>query len=367
MEHTHHREGSPGLAAPWVVPESRPQVEVAAALVAAAPAFQAAPPAYQAVPPAHPGLPPYQGPPPGYGPPGYGPPGYGPPGYGPPGFAPPGYPPQYGVPQYPALPRPRTNGLPRAALVTGLVSLVVGNAISFGVFGAIGGVVGIVLGVVGLRRARSMGLGSPRQAVAGVVVSAISVAVGVTFAAFAIPDLAAGPDADQGPADLGGSEDPVPAQQAPAEWMNPGGEWAGMPLTSLALGQRTTINEYSVTVVAIELNADAIIAKAHPRNSPAYGQFVMATLSVSNRSVQDRNPLDDLMASYPGTDNYLYDETSCGALTPRPVSEVGALGLDESAEYDVCIDVPRYAIGGERVLVHDLSTTYWEARMWSAD
>ena len=350
MEPTHPEE-SPRLDEPWVMPTGQPQSEgvAGAAAPVAAPPVQPGPPyqwlpTYQGPPPQGPS--PYQGLPPYQGPPVYG---------TPPGYYPP-YGPQYGQPSYGAQ-QPPTNRYPEAALITGLLALTIGNAMSLGVLGVIGGVVGLALGIVGLLRARRLAVGSAGQAVGGIVASALAGVVGVAIAAVAIPDLMSDPADGQ---DFAGS-----VNQAPAEWMNPDGEWAGMPRGSLALGQRATINDYSVAVVAIELDADDAIAAAHPRNSPPYGQFVMVTLAVSNRSVAARNPLDDLMASYPGTDNYIYDETSCGARTPRPVSEVGTLELDEAAEYDVCIDVPRYAIGAPRVLVHDLSSAYWDARMWA--
>lgn len=93
----------------------------------------------------------------------------------------------------------------------------------------------------------------------------------------------------------------------------------------------------------------------------------MATVSVTYQGPAEGSPLDDLIVSYPGTDNYLYDETTCGAVTTRPVMAVGTLAFDETAEYDVCLDVYPEAIGQLRVLVHDLTTEGWEAKLWSAE
>ncbi len=167
--------------------------------------------------------------------------------------------------------------------------------------------------------------------------------------------------------------DPVPDEPSdgtanlPAEAMNPDGEWEDMPHFALQLGQDAIIGDYKVTVIAIELDADAAMAAASPRNPPPYGQYVMATVSVTYRGTSEGTPLNDLIVSYPATDNYIYDETSCAAVTARPVMSVGTLALDETAEYDVCLDVYPEAIGQPRVLVHDLTTEGWEAKLWSAE
>lgn len=259
-------------------------------------------------------------------------------------------------------------------MITGASSLIIGIPVSIGALGVVGGIVGIGLGIAGLRRAGTAGLGGKSLAAWGVTVSAIAVVAGGALLATLGPSLVDGfaRGVEQGmPA--GQPADPVPyatsdgPAKLPAEAMNPDGEWEDMPHFALQLGQDAIIGDYKVTVIAIELDADATMAAASPRNPPPFGQYVMATVSVAYRGVSEGTPLDDLMVSYPATDNYIYDETSCAAVTARPVSNVGTLALDETVEYDVCLDVYPESIGQPRVLVHDMTSESWDAKMWSAE
>lgn len=119
---------------------------------------------------------PYGTPPPGYAaapPPGYGQ-GY-PPGYGQ------GYPPAYGQPAYPYGYGPvRRNGLGTAALVCGVIAIVMCWTVGLGI---ILGVLGIVFGIIGRQRATRGEATNGGAALAGLVTGAIGLALGIAFIA----------------------------------------------------------------------------------------------------------------------------------------------------------------------------------------
>ena len=122
------------------------------------------------------GPPPGQGPPPPQGPPPQGQP---PQGQPPPGGypAPGGYPPPGGYPQAAG----RRNGMGVAALVIGVVALVLVLLLLFSPLGAFLGLVAVVLGIVGLVRANRGQADNRGQAVTGLVTGGLALLLGIVF------------------------------------------------------------------------------------------------------------------------------------------------------------------------------------------
>lgn len=90
----------------------------------------------------------------------------------PPGYPPYPYPYPYGAPGVPVPPQAPKNGLGVAALVIGIISILLSCTI-FG--GFIGGIVAVVLGIVGLRRVKRAEADNRGVAIAGVVLGALAV------------------------------------------------------------------------------------------------------------------------------------------------------------------------------------------------
>jgi Domain of unknown function (DUF4190) len=134
------------------------------------------PPQYPTQPGPPSGPPPGQGPPPPQGPPPQGQP---PPGQPPPGGypAPGGYPPPGGHPQAAG----RRNGMGVAALVIGVVALVLVLLLLFSPLGAFLGLVAVVLGIVGLVRANRGQADNRGQAVTGLVTGGLALLLGIVF------------------------------------------------------------------------------------------------------------------------------------------------------------------------------------------
>jgi Domain of unknown function (DUF4190) len=134
------------------------------------------PPQYPTQPGPPSGPPPGQGPPPPQGPPPQGQP---PQGQPPPGGypAPGGYPPPGGYPQAAG----RRNGVGVAALVIGVVALVLVVLLLFSPLGAFLGLVAVVLGIVGLVRANRGQADNRGQAVTGLVTGGLALLLGIVF------------------------------------------------------------------------------------------------------------------------------------------------------------------------------------------
>ena len=128
------------------------------------------PPQYPTQPGPPSGPPPGQGPPPPQGPPPQGQP---PPGQPPPG----GYPAPGGYPQAAG----RRNGMGVAALVIGVVALVLVLLLLFSPLGAFLGLVAVVLGIVGLVRANRGQADNRGQAVTGLVTGGLALLLGIVF------------------------------------------------------------------------------------------------------------------------------------------------------------------------------------------
>lgn len=309
-----------------------------------------------------------------------GPAGY--PGYqGYPGTAAPyGY--GYSGPQYMAPPRP-TNGLATGALATG-ISALVGVLISVGVLGVLGGIVGIGLGIAALRRVRQ---GAPGRAKAiwGIVTSVLAMVAGTAFFLAIADDLGDSWDegyessyGDDGYLDGYGTESDYDAGWSDGwdEGYDAGWSQSTEPMEApfpgdpnlheLALGETTTIGTFDVTVTDIQIDADEIVLGASADNYPALGQYVTATVAVTNTGNAPARPIMEMLASYWGSDDLLYDEWNCQAFTPRPIMEVGLVEPGASAEYEVCMDVPVEAIGDVSILIDDMRTEVPTGYRWTA-
>src|SRR3954471_7986239 len=202
----------------------------------------------------------------------------GPPQYGQgpqPSFPPPGQPPYGpppgGYPQYGGQQPPgplKGSGLAIAALVLGIIAVLLCWVPIVNNFAAILAVVGLALGVPALisaRRGKRTGSG---LAVASVILSVLAL-VGVlatqAFYSSVIDDVANNihrPEADA---------------SAPAAAVLP-------------LGQPGQLNEYTVTVDRVTPNGNGLVAAANQFNDPPTGQYVLVGLTVTYNGADEGDP-----------------------------------------------------------------------------
>lgn len=136
---------------------------------------------------------------------------------------------------------------------------------------------------------------------------------------------------------------------------------------ALAIGESTTVGEtYEASVDAVELDADATIARASEFNSPAKGRYVMVTLTTEYLGTSEGTPWIDLTTVFVGSDARQYDTFTCSAQLPQPAFDVPTLESGGTATYQVCFDVPVDAIEGGQLFIEELASFDEETRVyWS--
>ena len=264
--------------------------------------------------------------------------------------------------------RPGALPLAVAGIVVGVLALIV-----LPVPGSMGGwaigvgAVAAVLAFVALARTpRGSGRGA---AVTAVVLSLLAVGAGVTLLLAVVSGL--------GDAFMTGFRDGYSSGAAPADDdasfgtsdAAPGPEdeeWVDMPLISRDLGESATVGEYRVTIIDIDVDADAELAE-DLLNPPADGRYVTARVMLVYEGDGRGNPEKDLMLSYPGHDDWLYDETTCLAETSAPIWEIGSLEPGATATFTACMDVPADAVRDRAVLVDDMRAEEFSAELWATE
>ena len=279
-------------------------------------------------------------------------------------------------------------GLALGSLFTGLGALVIGAPFTLGVGGVVIGLGGLVLGVTALRRVRAGTGGGRAYAWWGVGLSVAASVAGAALFAALVPqaaeefqqgwDSAAEPEPADAPNpsavedawddgyDAGyedgyvGARYPLPAPGTEDSQVDPA------DVVQRTLGEPATVGAYTVTVLAVSLDADDVVATAFPGNVEPEGRYVLATVSITNAGAEPVRPAADLYHYYPGDDDLLHGDWSCAAWTPRPLLDVGPLAPGESAEYDVCFDVPLHALGSPMLVLDDARATEYRLTQWSA-
>ena len=282
-------------------------------------------------------------------------------------FGAPGQP--YAVPgqqHYPPQPNRAANGLAVAALVVGILSILLAWIPVINIVAIIGGLVAVVLGALALNKIKKSGQGGKGLAIAGLILGALSVVAGilvnVALGAFvsevetAVEEQQSAAGIDPPQQSTGAEESVDPADAAPAE----SGD-------VLALGQSAELDEYTVTVTGISLNANDALAAANTFNEAPTGQYVMADVSVVYNGAEEGDPWIDLSFVFQGTDARQYDESSCTAVTPTPVFDVPTLVAGGAADFQVCMDLPPEAIEGgsffvEPIFSFDGTRATWNIR-----
>ena len=284
-----------------------------------------------------------------------------------------GYQQQYGQPT-----GQRTNGLAVAAFVVGLLSILVAWIPVVGLAGIIGGIVAVVLGVMAMNKANKGQAGGKGLGIAGLVLGVLSVLLGLVVSvilgaaltAFQESDLGApAPVVEEEPAEAPADEDLMDAPTGDGATTAPDGATgdAPDPAAALPLGQGAEVGDYTVTVTAIDLDADEEMG-AVEFNEPPEGRYVLADVSVVYNGTDEGDPWIDLNHVFVGTDALQYDWASCAATEPNPVFDVPTMGTGASASYQVCMDVPPEEIQGGSFFIEELfafddtSRAVWEIR-----
>lgn len=210
------------------------------------------------------------------------------------------------------------NGLAIAALVLGIVGLVLAFIPLVGGFGGFLGFVGLVLGVVALfLKGRKKGL-----AIAGAAVSAlaliVSIVMGLVYTAMFVSsvDQAINQPVTVDPVE--GAEEEAPAGDEAA------GE-AGTRENPVAVGSVISGTEYDVVINSVTLNAtDQVLAASPVNDAPADG-LAYAIINASITYTGEESGYAAMaMIDFVADSGEVYDSSDNFAVAPDP-----SLGLDE--------------------------------------
>lgn len=275
----------------------------------------------------------------------------------------------YGAPQAPT----GGSGLAIAALVLGVVSLLLCWVPIVNNLFAVTAIVAIVLGLVAARRAkkgRSSGRGTARAGWILGVVALVGVIGTQALYVSVLNDVSdeidrsvedARDDLDEAEDELDGdsvASDDDEEQLAAAEEID----------AVLAVGQPGEVGDYDVVVTGIDVDADATIAAANMFNEAPAGRYVLMSLDVTYTGAEEGTPWVDLSTTFVGSDARNYGESSCSAVTPNEGYDLPTLTQGGRASYDVCFDVPVEALGAPQVYVEDTFSFDDEGRVfWAVD
>lgn len=244
--------------------------------------------------------------------------------------------------------------------------------------------VGLVLSIVGLSRTSGGKRKGRGLAIAGIIVSVV---MSLVIAAAVVALVALGnfiadeadttldeleeafPTAEPFPTeDLFTTEplpslEPLPSEEAlPTEPpLDPGVD----PAAVLALGQPADLDEFRLTVTAVDLEADAAVAAESADNPPPSGRYVLVSGTVENVSDAEASVYLGLNVGYLSAVGGLYDEFTCSATVAGAAADAPNLAPGESAEVRWCLDVPVEEVGDGSVQVSSTSgstTAAWSDR-----
>jgi hypothetical protein len=265
--------------------------------------------------------------------------------------------------------KPPSNGLAVAALVVGIISLLLAWIPVVNIVSIVGGIAALVLGIVAVRKANQGTAGGKGMAIGGTVLGGVSLVAAIVVnvvVGIAVDDAiknieSAAPSA--APLQTADDEQTVDTEQAvDAE------EPAAASGDVLALGEAGEVGDYTITVTGLNLNANDAIAEASASNPEPSGQYVMADISVVYNGTEEGNAWMDLSYILAGSDSNEYDDGTCMAIEPNSVVNTPALAAGDSADYQVCLDVPAEAIEGSTFSVEPLfSLDATDRATWSTN
>lgn len=286
----------------------------------------------------------------GYAQQGYQQAGYQQAGYAQPAYGQPAYGPGYGTPPK------KTNTMALVGMIIAILSILVCWIPFVGIAGVVGGIAGVVLGALGLRRLRNdLAMGGKGMALTSVIVGVLAILGGIASTALAV---AAINSIDDAYTEFDESWDE--ALEDSEGWSEDLGEDSGTTEEEVAeavhvsLGESAVVGDYTVTVTAVNPNAnDLIAAESEFNEAPTY-QYMLVDLTVVYEGDLQGNPWIELPVAFVGNDAVTYDSTSCFADLPIDGWDIDALDPGVSGSYQVCMDVPAEAVAGGSVGVGSL-------------
>ncbi|MGY1754667.1 DUF4190 domain-containing protein [Blastococcus sp. SYSU D01042] len=265
---------------------------------------------------------------------------------------PPQAPYQYYAPPPQFAPPKKGAGLAIASMVLGIIALLLSWIPIINNLAAVLAVVGLGLGIPAFLRARKGTHEGRGMAIAGLVTSVVALVVVIATQAFyseVIDEVERELDRDvssAAPDDIVDEDEPSDAQVEESGDVVP-------------LGTPAQVGDYEVTVDAVQLDANEVVAGANQFNDPPTGQYVLATLTVTYGGTEEGFPGMDLTAIFHGSDSRQYSDSDCSAVTPDDSMQTPTLNPGGVDTFEFCMDVAPEALAGGRLSIEP--TFSWDS------
>lgn len=155
-------------------------------------------------------------------------------------------------------------------------------------------------------------------------------------------------------------------EDAPAE-DSPEADDKSSDSDGLPLGTSAEIGDYTVTVSDVQLDANEAVLAANSFNEDPQGQYVLVTLDVTYTGDEQGDPWVDLSIELAGSDNRIYDSSSCEAVAPNHAMDVPTLTAGGSGTFSECFDVPVEALDNPTVRVENWLSFGGKTITWRTD
>lgn len=257
-----------------------------------------------------------------------------------------------------------------AALVCGILGLVIALIPILGIFGIALGLVAFVLGLIARSKAKTGEAAGKGMALAGVITGTLATVlgiVGLVIVGNAFNELenvfSEDPPAIQPDADSGSERDPVvddsTAQAEPSE------ATTGSRDNPVPLGTVASFEEWDVSVDEVTLDAtDEVIGANTFNDEPDNGRYVLVTLTLTYTGDSDGSPMFAFNPVLVGSDARQYQTFDCSAVPPDSMNDAPTLENGGTFTGNECFDVSPEALVGSRLFVEPTMSFSDEARVY---
>jgi hypothetical protein len=154
------------------------------------------------------------------------------------------------------------------------------------------------------------------------------------------------------------------SQSAPADPNTDQGSASAPAIVPLGVPAR--VGDYDVTVDAVELNGNDLVAGANSFNDPPTGQYVVVTLTATYVGAEEGMPGWELTAIFHGSNAVQYRDGDCAAVLPDDSMNAPTLNPGGSDTFQFCMDVPPTAIEGGQLSMEPTMSFDSDARVFFA-
>lgn len=116
-----------------------------------------------------------------------------------------------------------------------------------------------------------------------------------------------------------------------------------------AVGTSQQVADYNVTVTGVQTDATEEIKSLNSLTKDPQGHYVLVDISAEYLGTESGTPMEDLQIQFIAADGSEYGQ--CGVTLVKPMHRVPAMANGDTAEFQLCMDVPTDDLAGATVRV----------------